>query len=148
MTATCQAADGVDSAGATITYQPEHTLDGLPATAWRCPGAAVGVELTFDFGGPVLLASAGLVPGYAKVDPTDGSDRFSENRTVTAVTWGFDDGTSSAHLIPTPRPSLAADSLPAPVRTTRVVLRITDTGNDTARRDFTAISDVVFTGYR
>ncbi|MBM7806965.1 hypothetical protein JOD57_002802 [Geodermatophilus bullaregiensis] len=148
VTATCRAPDGVDSAGSTVTYQPEHTLDGVPATAWRCPGAAVDAQLTFDFGGPVLLASAGLVPGYAKIDPADGTNRFTENRTVTAVTWEFDDGTSSGQSVPAPQPSLATSHLPAPVSTTRVVLRIADTGNDTALRDFTAISDVQFTGYR
>jgi hypothetical protein len=148
VTATCQAPDGVDSAGTVVTYQPAHTLDGAPATAWRCPGAAVGTRLTFDFGGPVLLASPGLVPGYAKIDSADGTDRFAENRTVTAVTWRFDDGTSVAQSIPAPRPSLAAIDLPTPVSTSRVVLEITGTGNAAALRDYTAISDVSFSGYR
>jgi hypothetical protein len=33
------------------------------------------------------------------------------------------------------------------VETSRVVLDIAGTGNDTAVRDFTAVSDVAFTGY-
>ncbi|MGY1831659.1 NADase-type glycan-binding domain-containing protein [Geodermatophilus sp. SYSU D01180] len=144
--ATCQAAPGIDAAGDPVTYEPALTLDGVPATAWRCPGSAVGARLTFDFGHEVSLASVGLVPGYAKVDPADGTNRFTENRTVTAVTWSFDDGTSFVQRIDAPRASLAVSDLPAPVSSTRVVLQVTGTGNDTALRDFTAISDVAFSG--
>ena len=108
--ATCQADPGVDSAGTTITYEPDRTLDAVPATAWRCPGSAVGHQLVYDFGGPVTLAAVGLVPGYAKIDPADGSDRFAENRTVTAVTWRFDDGSSHRQAIAGPgRPWVTVD---------------------------------------
>jgi hypothetical protein len=145
--ATCQADPGVDSAGNTITYEPDLTLDAVPATAWRCPGWAVGHQLVYDFGGPVTLASVGLVPGYAKVDPLDGTDRFAENRTVTAVTWRFDDGSTHRQTISSPGPSLVTVDLPRGVTTSEVVLEIAGTGNDGAIRDFTAVSDVRFAGY-
>ncbi|WP_166533465.1 discoidin domain-containing protein [Blastococcus xanthinilyticus] len=144
--ATCQAPPSADSTGAPVTYEPELTLDGVPATAWRCPGAAVGQQLVYDFGAPVTLTSVGLVPGYAKVDPADGSDRFLENRTVTEVTWRFDDGSMQRQSIPSPTPAAAQLQLPGGVTTQQVVLEIAGTGNDAAIRNFTAVSDVQFTG--
>lgn len=147
VTATCTAPPGVDAAGSPVTYDAQLTLDGVGSTAWRCPGSAVGQKLTFDFGSPVTLSSVGLVPGYAKTDPVDGTDRFAENRTVTAVVWHFDDGTTQRQAISAPSRAMATMQLPTAAKTTRVVLEIAGTGNDTAIRDFTAISDVAFTGY-
>lgn len=146
VTASCQAPAGQDSVGATVTYEPERTLDGRGETAWRCPGSAVGERLTYDFGRPVTLVSVALVPGYDKIDDTDGLDRFTENRTVTAVTWRFDDGATHRQDIGVPQRTLTVSSLATPVRTTRVVLEISGTGNNGARRDFTPISDVGFVG--
>ncbi|WP_051515808.1 discoidin domain-containing protein [Candidatus Blastococcus massiliensis] len=146
VTASCQAPPGVDAANVPVTYDPAHTLDGVGSTAWRCPGSAVGQQLVFDFGRPVTVASVGLVPGYDKVDPVDGTDRFGENRTVTGVTWRFDDGTTHRQEIAAPTRALARTELDEPATTTRVVLEITRTGNDAAVRDFTTISDVAFVG--
>jgi hypothetical protein len=100
VSATCQAPPGVDSAGNPVTYEPEPALDGIGSTAWRCPGSAIGAQLVFDFGAPVTLTSVARVPGYAKIDPVDGTDRFAENRTVTAVAWRFDSGTTHMQRIP------------------------------------------------
>jgi len=136
----------VDAAGVPVTYDPVNTLDGVGGTAWRCPGSAVGQRLVLDFGRPVLLTSVGLVPGYDKTDPVDGTDRFGENRTVTAVTWSFDTGAAHRQDVPLPGRAMARARLEAPVTTTRVVLEIAGTGNDGAIRDFTTISDVAFTG--
>ena len=147
VTATCQAEDGVDSAGTTTTYDPEHVLDGRTETAWRCAGSAVGARLVLEFDGPVTVTSVGLVPGYAKMDPSDGSNRFTQNRTITSVTWRFDDATTHVQEIPAPQPFPTDSRLMAAVSTTRVVLEISGTGNDTAMRDFTAISDVQISGY-
>jgi hypothetical protein len=144
--ATCQAPPGTDAAGAPVTYDPAHTLDGVGGTAWRCAGSAVGQQLVFDFGRPVVLASVGLVPGYDKTDPVDGTDRFIENRTVTGVVWRFDGGAVHRQDVAAPSRSMAELGLTAPVTTTRVVLEIAGTGNDGAPRDFTTISDVAFTG--
>jgi hypothetical protein len=144
--ATCQAPPGVDAAGAPVGYDAMNTLDGVGGTAWRCAGSAVGQRLVFDFGRPVVLASVGLVPGYDKTDPVDGTDRFGENRTVTAVTWGFDTGGVHRQDVAAPGRAMAEVRLGEPVTTTRVVLEIAGTGNDGAIRDFTTISDVAFTG--
>ncbi|TKJ16523.1 discoidin domain-containing protein [Blastococcus sp. CCUG 61487] len=146
VTASCQAPPGVDAANVPVTYEPANTLDGIGGTAWRCAGSAVGEQLVFDFGRPVTIASVGLVPGYDKVDPVDGTDRFGENRTVTAVTWRFDGGASHRQEIAAPGRAMARSRLDAPVTTSRLVLEIARTGNDGAVRDFTTISDVAFTG--
>jgi hypothetical protein len=145
VTASCQAPPGVDSVGNTITYEPELVLDATPETAWRCPGSAVRQTLTFDFGHEVTVTSVGLVPGYAKVDPADGTDRFAENRTVTSVVWRFSGGRSVRQDIRTPEPTMLSVDVPG-VTARYVVLEIAGTGNDGAIRDFTAISDVHFEG--
>lgn len=147
VTADCVAPPAKDSAGATVTYEPELVLDGEPSTAWRCPGSAVGRRLVFTFDQPVTLLEVGLVPGYDKVDPADGIDRFTENRTVTGVTWRTDDGGSFAQSIPNPERVMTMLELPEPVTTRTLTLEITSTGNDGARRDFTPISDVELYGY-
>lgn len=146
VSATCQAPPGVDAAGAPVSYDAMNTLDGVGGTAWRCAGSAVGQRLVFDFGRPVALASVGLIPGYDKTDPVDGTDRFGENRTVTVVTWGFDTGAVHRQDVAVPSRAMARTLLGKPVTTTRVVLEIAGTGNDGAIRDFTTISDVAFTG--
>ncbi len=135
-----------NSANNPVTYEPELTLDAIPETAWRCPGSAVGHQLTYDFGRTVTLTSLGLVPGYAKVDPADGTDRFLENRTVTAVVWRFDDGSTQRQTIAAPVPAMTTVEPSVGVETRTVVLEIEGTGNAAAVRDFTAISDVRFTG--
>lgn len=146
VTADCVAPPAVDSAGATVTYEPERVLDGDPDTAWRCPGPAVGRRLVFTFDEPVTLTAVGLVPGYDKIDPVDGIDRFTENRTVTGVSWEAG-GQSFAQSIPAPDRLMYSLELPEPVETTVLTLEITSTGNDEAARDFTPISDVEFLGY-
>lgn len=147
VTADCVAPPAKDSAGATVTYEPELVLDGEPSTAWRCPGSAVGRRLVFTFDSPVTLLEVGLVPGYDKVDPADGIDRFTENRTVTGVTWRTDDGSSFPQSIPAPERVMTMLELPEPVTTQVLTLEIASTGNDGARRDFTPISDVELYGY-
>lgn len=148
VTATCAAPDGVDAGGATVSYDPRNVADGDPATAWRCPGGTGGQTLTLTFDGPVSVTGVGLVPGYAKVDEVDGTDRFVENRTVTRATWSFDGGGSAEQVLDRPAPRLATVTLTRPVTTRSVTLRIDETGNPDAPRDFTAVSDVVVLGDR
>lgn len=145
--ADCVAPPALDSLSNTVTYEPERTTDAEPDTAWRCPGSAVGTRLVYEFDRPVTLTEVGLVPGYDKVDPADGIDRFTENRTVTGVMWHLDDGRAYRQDIPQPTRELTTVALPEPVTTTRVVLEILSTGNDGARRDYTPISEVQLAGY-
>jgi hypothetical protein len=98
------------------------------ATAWRCPGSAVGQQLVYDFGRSVTLTAVGLVPGYAEVDPMDGTDRFAESRTVTAVKWRFDDRRMHRQTISSPGPGMVSVDLPRAVSTSEVVLEIAAPG--------------------
>lgn len=144
--ADCTAPAGVDSSGAPVTYDAVHVADGALDTAWRCPGDAAGVRLVLDFGRPVRVASVAVVPGYAKVDPHDGSDRFTQNRTVTAVDWAFEDGTQARQSIPEPQPAFAEHVISPTALSKTVVLVVVGTGNPAAVRDFTAISEVQVRG--
>ena len=92
-TASCQAADGVDSAGNKVSYAPSNLYDGDPSTAWRCDGDAAGQKLTISLAGQTEIGSVGLIPGYAKTDPTSGANRYAENDRITRVRWTFSDGT-------------------------------------------------------
>lgn len=145
--ARCVAPASQDSAGVPILYSTDQMLDGRFDTAWRCPGAAVGEEIVIDFGRPVTITALALVPGYAKIDPHDGVDRFSQNRTITGLTWGFDNGSALDHVIARPSPQFDDIELTSPVETRFIVLEIKTTGNESADRDFTAISELAFVGF-
>ncbi|MGH3905242.1 MAG: discoidin domain-containing protein [Pseudonocardiaceae bacterium] len=94
VSASCVAPFSHDAGGTTVTYGPEKAIDGLFDTAWRCDGAGVGQRLEVSFPGPVTLTSIGIVPGYAKTDPYDGTDRYAQNRRISTVQYTFDDGSS------------------------------------------------------
>jgi hypothetical protein len=139
--ASCQSDASRDAAGERVTYEPEFAVDGDPQSAWRCPGDGAGETLVLDLGGIVPVAELGLVPGYAKTDAADGTDRYAENRRITAVRWRFDDGTTvDQQLEPDPalrdlqtlRISLTA--------TRRIALEIV--GSSDAARNTIAVSDL------
>ena len=145
--ASCRTDGQSDATGRTITYEPAQTIDGDLSTAWRCAGSAVGQELTLRLAGLTTVTSVGLVPGYAKVDPADGIDRFALYRTVTGVEWRFDDGTVVAQDVSAPRASMTTLELAEPVTTSSVTMVVTSTGNDAAEYDFTAVSEVELSGF-
>ncbi len=41
------------------------------------------------------------MPGYAKTDPVDGTDRYAQNRRISAVRYTFDDGSAVTQLFDT-----------------------------------------------
>jgi hypothetical protein len=81
-TASATTPDSVDAAGSPISYSAGNITDGDAQTAWRAEGDGRGVTLTLTLPSPVHLTRVGLIPGYAKVDPSNGVDRFPENRRV------------------------------------------------------------------
>jgi hypothetical protein len=126
-----------------VRYDAENTTDGDLTTAWRAPGDGTGLSLSYSFPRSVRLRQVGLVPGYAKVDPKDGTDRFWEERRITAVRWTFDDGTSVSQTVDD-RPALHLVDVDATTRT--VTLTIEGTTAPGGDRDYTAISEVGFEG--
>lgn len=139
--ASCQSDPSRDASGARVGYEPEFAVDGNADSAWRCPGDGVGETLVIDLGGPVRVAELGVVPGYAKTDATDGTDRYAENRRLTAIRWRFDDGTTIEQQLD-PDPELRdLQAIRIPVTTSeRVTLEIVSSIQ--ADRDTVAVSEL------
>ncbi|MEX5718763.1 NADase-type glycan-binding domain-containing protein [Geodermatophilus maliterrae] len=131
-----------DGAGDLVTFVPWNVADGDPETTWRVPGDGVGqyLELTFDV--PVYVDSIAVVPGYAKVDPTDGTDRFRQNRRVSSAVFHFSGG---EELQVSYADAPQWQTVTARVATEQVVMEITSTTS--GERDFTAVADVEVTGW-
>lgn len=92
--ALCVSDPSQDCGGTPFTYEPAKAVDGLSDTAWRCDGEEVGQQLRISFAGRITLTSIGMIPGYAKTDPYDGTDRYAQNRRISAVDYTFDDGST------------------------------------------------------
>lgn len=95
--ATCTSGPGIDSAGNPFTYEANNAVDGRPDTAWRCDHDGVGARLTVTFARPAVISWVGVVPGFAKTDPYDGTDRYLQGRKVSSARFVFDDGTYIEH---------------------------------------------------
>jgi hypothetical protein len=139
--ASCQSDPSRDASGTEITYEAALAIDAQSDSAWRCPGDGVGETLVIDLGGPVRVAELGLVPGYAKTDPTDGTDRYAENRRLTAVRWRFDDNTTVEQELNPDAKSRDLQTLRIPVTTTEQLALEIVSSSDGAR-DAVAISDL------
>lgn len=90
--ASCTAAPALDPSGAQINFRAASVIDADEATAWRCPGDGVGVTLSLRLSAQATVTRIGLIPGYAKTDPVDGSDRYAANRRLSRVRWTFAGG--------------------------------------------------------
>lgn len=135
----------VDADGRQVAFDAANMLDGDPRTCWRMPGDGADSSVTFTFDEPVTITEIGLVNGYAKTDPPN--DWYAGNRRITAVVWSFDDGTEVHQDLGARRTLQTLDV--DPVETTTVALRlleVSDPGTGPDGRDFTAISDVAFSG--
>jgi hypothetical protein len=139
-----------DVNGDQVSYDASNMLDGVPDTAWRAPGDATGMALTFTLRKPTELHRVGLINGYAKTS-TDGKGRtfdwYLGNRRIETVVWVFDDGTKVRQQLQETRDLQMIDV--DAVTTKKVVLkliRVSAPGDGTAARDFTAISEVSLVG--
>jgi hypothetical protein len=121
------ASNGVDSLGDTTSYGWRNLLDGDPSTAWRMKGDGAGSQLRLRFAAPVTVSAVGLLNGYAKVDPGDGTDRYAQERQITDVKWIFDDGTTVSQSLSTGSPFMQSMNLNRPITTTDVILDIDST---------------------
>jgi hypothetical protein len=139
-----------DVNGDQVSYDASNMLDGVPDTAWRAPGDATGMALTFTLREPTELHQVGLINGYAKTS-TDTKGRtfdwYLGNRRIQAVVWVFDDGSKVRQQLTETRDVQLVD-VPDAV-TSSVVLRlvgVSPPGEGNAARDFTAISEVSLMG--
>jgi hypothetical protein len=140
--ASCVAPEGYEADRTTVRYDAGNVLDGRSDTAWRCPGSAIGATVRVNLPVRTELTQIGLLPGYAKVDPTDGTNRFFENRRITAVRYHFDDGSTADQRF---EPIATIQTVPVSASTSSIVIEILSTTGD-GGRDFTAISEVEVVG--
>jgi hypothetical protein len=138
--------------GNPVSYPATNTIDDNPTTAWRCDNSAPPHTppqiLTLNLGEQraFRVTDVGLIPGYAKTDPYNGTNRFVENHTVTKVVWQFDGGLQVEQVIDNPRPEMAWVHLSTPVDAWQIQMAITQSGNPGSKFDSTAVSEVVLRG--
>jgi hypothetical protein len=132
----------IDAGGNEVTFDAENVVDGDDATAWRTAGNGVGESLVLNYDYTVHVTEVGLIPGYAKVDPVDNTDRFQQNRRVRVARFSFSDGSSvdvRFHDEPTKQ------TLQVVHDTDSVTIEILATTSN-PERDYTAISEVLVYG--
>ncbi len=141
------APDGIDSAGNPISYSPWNVADGDTTTAWRVEGDGIGDWIEIGTGVPALISEIQVIPGYAKVDPYDGTDRFWQNRRVLKARLEFADG-SSVDVTFRDDPNFQTITLPQPIQSSYVLFTILETTPvpPNGGRDFTPISEIVLIG--
>jgi hypothetical protein len=136
----------VDSEGNPISYEPEFAVDGNPNTGWRVEGAGTDEFLLLEFDQPMQISTIQLIPGYAKVDPYDGTDRFYQNRRIVQARFEFSDG-SSVEASFADRAELQDVAMePVVSDFVRVVILDTIAPTDAVTFDSTAISEIVVLG--
>jgi hypothetical protein len=139
--ASCQSDSGVDAAGNAIGYDPSNVYDGDISTAWRCDGSGVGQRVTIDLPGTITIGQVGMVPGYAKTDPSSGADRYAENNRITRARWLFSDGTSVVQKLNGASGNRELQTMQIPkTEANQVVIEILKTTR--GPRNTTAISEV------
>jgi hypothetical protein len=131
-----------DACGDTTTYGARNLTDGNRQTAWRMEGDGSGDWLTIQLNGQHRIRSVGIVPGYAKVDPCDGTNRFTENRRPTAVTWQFEDGTRRTQSL---QDAGQMQTINVDAQASTIRLRL-DSVTPNTGRNFTAVSEIAVTG--
>jgi serine/threonine protein kinase len=148
VSASSSAPSNVDSQGNRVTYIPENAIDGKKDTTWRVEHDGVDQWLQLDFASEVAVWKIGIIPGYDKIDPYDGTDRFLQNRVVKRVRLEFSDGTTQEASFEQRR-DMQFVPLPQAVRTRFVRIVILETYPPLpapSGRDFTPISEVVVEG--
>lgn len=150
-TASCTAPPGRDAAGTATSYDVALISDGDPSTAWRCPGDGSGVTIRLEFGRPVTVSSIAVIPGYAKTDPADGTDRYQQGRRLSGIKYDLGGRNVDQQLdsAPTNREPQTVAVGGAPV--TGLTLAITSSvpgvaTNNQAPTENVAISELTITG--
>lgn len=136
--ATDIAPPGFDFSGATVTYEPGNTVDGDLTTTWRAPGVRHRRTADPRPARDHIYHRVGLLPGYAKVDELDGTDRFTQNRRISSVRWLFTDG---AEVVQDFEPRPEVQYIDVTTTSATVVVEILAT-SEPGERDFAAISEI------
>ena len=115
-----------DYEGHYFTYEPEKAIDGDPETAWRVEGDGEDAYIQLDYTRPVKVSAVDIIPGHAKVDPTNGVNRFYQLHVVRRASIVFSDGTVKEAEFKRTNSSQRT-SLDSPVTTKWVRIEIQDT---------------------
>ena len=95
------------------------------------------------------VSSIGLIPGYDKIDPSNSTDRFAQNRAVRVARLEFSDGSSVRASFERIR-AMQFVALQQPIRTRSIRIVIEETYPpppvEQGGRDFTPISEVQVLG--
>ncbi|WP_280384797.1 discoidin domain-containing protein [Nocardia wallacei] len=120
---------------------------GQAGKAWSCVRAYKldGQVLTIDLGKNYKVDSIGIVPGWDGVG-SDGADQWNKYRTVSRVSYQFNDSNSSTYTQQTlDQRSLVVTNLSPAVNASKVTLTILESKGDPSVNT-TAISSIVITG--
>jgi hypothetical protein len=141
--ASCTSGPGTDAAGHPFTYEAANAIDRQPDTAWRCDGDGVGARLTVTLAQPAVLTWIGVVPGFAKTDPYDGTDRYLQGRKIASARFVFDGGATVEHRFDTTDTSRAMQVVRfPPVATSRVEVVVLATAPGTPTNGFGATDKI------
>lgn len=122
-------------------------FSGQADKAWSCVRAyeVDGQVLTIDLGKKYEVDSIGLVPGWDSIG-SDGSDQWNKFRTVSRVSYTFDDSDVTTYTQQTMNQrSLVVTEISPPVEASKIVLTILESKGDPAINT-TAVSSIVVTG--
>ncbi|MFD0364568.1 discoidin domain-containing protein [Nocardia sp. GCM10030253] len=120
---------------------------GQPGKAWSCVRAykVDGQILTIDLGKTYQIDSIGIVPGWDNIG-ADGTDQWAKYRTVSRVSYQFNDGNTTVYTQPTlDQRTMVVTKIEPPVSASKIVLTVLESKGDPTI-NVTAISSVVITG--
>ncbi|MFE7744992.1 discoidin domain-containing protein [Nocardia sp. NPDC057455] len=120
---------------------------GQTGKAWSCVRAykVDGQVITIDLGKTYQIDSIGIVPGWDHIS-ADGTDQWAKYRTVSRVSYQFDDGNKTVYTQPTlDQRTLVVTKLEPAVSASKIVLTVLESKGDSSINT-TAISSIVVTG--
>ncbi|MBF6175632.1 discoidin domain-containing protein [Nocardia blacklockiae] len=123
-------------------------FSGESGKAWKCVRAyrVDGQVLTIDLGKTYQVDSIGIVPGFDSVG-TDGTDQWSKYRTVSRVSYRFDDSNATTYTQQTldQRNVVTTEIKPA-VTASKITVTLLESKGDPSANT-TAVSSIVITGH-
>ncbi|WP_280313027.1 hypothetical protein [Nocardia abscessus] len=120
---------------------------GQTGKAWSCVRAykVDGQVVTIDLGKTYQIDSIGIVPGWDHIS-ADGTDQWAKYRTVSRVSYQFDDGNKTVYTQPTlDQRTLVVTKMEPAVSASKIVLTVLESKGDPTVNT-TAISSVVIMG--
>ncbi|NEW40655.1 discoidin domain-containing protein [Nocardia cyriacigeorgica] len=122
-------------------------FSGEPGKAWSCARSyrVDGQIMRIDLGKTYEIESIAIVPGWDHVG-TDGVDQWAKYRTVSRVSYQFDDEAATVYTQETlDQRTLVETRIDPPLQASEIVLTVLES-NGSSSVNTTAISSVVITG--